>query len=136
MKKLKNFCIIINLTTFIFSIFLQGSQNFKTITMNLNEETYNFSFNYNSIIISIVSAIILIAVIGLNVLGSGLNSESVNILKKILLNYFIWALFSIYTYNIITSIQHLGNFLYWTLTILYSIAILNEIAGSNSSENY
>ena len=108
-----------------------GTQNIISTTVNMNETNYFFNFDLHKIILSVVTASVLIAIIGLNVLGSGLNDESIKIIKQVLSYYFVWLLISIFTYNVFYyAIPHLGISIYWILTLLYGIAVLLNEGGS------
>jgi len=87
-----------------------------------------YNFDLENIIISIIAVTIAIALIGINVLGTGLQNESIHIIYKVLAYYFIWAIISIFTFDIFASIPVLGTTFYMIFTILYGISILGNVS--------
>ena len=93
-----------------------------------------FTIDISNLVVAgivLLSAIILIATItGIQVLGSGLSPASVRI--YILLTGFvgIWGTLSILALDLIISIQIFGSVIYITLTLMYTIGVIQKITGS------
>lgn len=72
------------------------------------------------------------AIIGLQIVGSGLSENSV---KIILLSIFyggLWAILSLLSYNLIVAIDTFGGMIYLVLTILFAIGVANKYFGDKS----
>ncbi len=82
--------------------------------------------------IALIVAIIVVATItGIQVLGSGLNANSAKIIILITGYIGIWTSLSIVAFNLITSIEIFGSIIYISITIAYSIGVLQNISGGN-----
>ena len=85
-------------------------------------------------IIGAISIIIIIAtvgaIIGIQVLGSGLSSESVRVLIMAIAYTGIWTVLSILSFPLITSIEIFGSLIYVVLTIGYVIGIIQKFGGN------
>ncbi len=77
----------------------------------------------------IVSIIVVAGITGIQVLGSGLNPESAKIIIVITGYIGIWSALSIIAFNLITSIQIFGSIIYITLTLAYSIGVIQKLSG-------
>ncbi len=85
----------------------------------------------NSGIALIVAIIIVATITGIQVLGSGLNANSAKIIILITGYIGIWTSLSIVAFNLITSIEIFGSIIYISITIAYSIGVLQNISGGS-----
>lgn len=83
----------------------------------------------NAGIALIVAVSITATLTGIQVVGSGLNAESVRIIILITGYVGIWTSLSIIAFNLIITIEVFGSIIYITLTIGYSIGVLQKISG-------
>lgn len=110
--------------------------NGSTSTYFVEAQDLLFQIDTSSLIIAgiiLISTIIAVASItGIQVLGSGLNTQSVRVI--IIATSFIglWASLSILAFNLISRIQVFGGLIYIGITIAYSIGVIQKISGGNS----
>ena len=84
-------------------------------------------------IIGAISIIIVVAtvgaVIGIQILASGLSPESVRVLIMAIAYTGVWTVLSILSFPLITSIEIFGGLIYVILTIGYVIGIIQKLGG-------
>ncbi len=83
----------------------------------------------NAGIALIVAVSLAAALTGIQVLGSGLNTQSARIIILIVGYTGIWFSLSILAFNLIASIQVFGSIIYITITVSYAIGVLQKITG-------
>ncbi|MEJ2248194.1 MAG: hypothetical protein P8Y70_01550 [Candidatus Lokiarchaeota archaeon] len=93
------------------------------------------TFYINTVSLSGALAIIIVigvivTLIGIQVLGSGLSNTSVKALTTIIAYYGIWTTFSVLAFALILSIKVFGLLIYISLTIMYTIGIINKLTTS------
>lgn len=96
-------------------------------------ENDNFSFNLASslgIIGIIIAAMALAAIVGIRVLGSGVNTFSVSTIVLGTVFLALWGIFSYLAISMITAASLLGVFFYMFLTILYMLGVVQQFSGS------
>ena len=98
-------------------------------------EVYNTNIILNiDPIIGAIAIIIIIAtvgaLIGIQVLGSGLSSESVRVLIISIAYSGLWGVLSALSYSLIISIELFGSLIYIVLTIGFVIGIIEKIGGN------
>lgn len=72
------------------------------------------------------------AVLGIQVVGSGLSEESVKTIMSCILYGAIWGLLSVFAMPLIISIEIFGTIIYMVLLMLYVIGVIEKITGGNS----
>lgn len=75
----------------------------------------------------IAAGIILAAVVGTRILGSGVSEESVSAVWKGTMLLTVWGIFSVLSMGMITQIALLGPFFYLFLTIIYCLGVINQV---------
>ena len=94
-----------------------------------------FSIDTTSLIISgislITTVIVVAGILGVSVLGSGLNPQSSRIIVLITAYVGIWLTLSILAFNLIVSIEIFGSVIYITLTLAYAVGVVQKISGGN-----
>lgn len=92
------------------------------------EQQITFDIASSLGLIAIIGAgIILAAVVGTRILGSGVSEESVSAIWKGTLLLTIWAVFSVTAMGMIAQVAWLGPFFYLFLTILYCLGVVNQV---------
>jgi len=105
--------------------------NGTTSTYEVPQETVVFIIDPIAGGIAIIIAIgIIAAVLGVTVLGSGLNQASVRIILLIGAYTEIWILLSGLSANLIKSIEVFGVIIYIGLTLGYIIGVVQKITGA------
>jgi len=106
------------------------SSTFEVIGQNVI-----FAIDTSSLIIAGIALIITITVVagivGINVLGSGLNPQSTKIIIIITAYIGIWSTLSILAFNLINSIEIFGSVIYISLTLTYVIGVIKKLSGSD-----
>ena len=110
--------------------------NGSSTTYVVSPENIIFQIDTSSLItagIALLATIIIIATItGIQVVGSGLSPASVRIFI-ILTGYVgIWTTLSLLAFDLIFSIQVFGSVIYISLTLVYTIGVINKITGSDN----
>lgn len=88
---------------------------------------------YGAIAIFLV-IITLIAVIGLQIFGSGLSSGALKIISTVIVYMGLWLILSILSIPLISSIEGFGTLIYISLTIGYVYGVINKFTGQGGSD--
>lgn len=121
-----------NLTSGYTSQSINGTltQNGEEISLETEENEYDFAMNEAQGILAIVIAVSIIgSLIGINVLGSGLSEKTVTILYNTIFFYGLWALFSTFALEWLLIIPIGGWIIYASLTGILSFGIIKQING-------
>jgi len=116
------------------SIDVKGSQKLGGITTKWELPIGDFVIKIDPVVGLIVIFIVIIAiaaVLGIQILASGLSPESVRYIMNAILYFVIWTLLSTMCFNLIISIAIFGTLIYITLTIAYVIGVIQKIGGGN-----
>lgn len=92
---------------------------------------YNTTFGIDALTgaLSIIIGLIAVAsIVGIQVLASGISEQSVRTIIIIIGYAGIWGVFSVLAINLILSIELFGVIIYISLTILYTIGVMNKIS--------
>ena len=93
----------------------------KHLTFEIDDLTYGMS-----IFVAIITAT---ALIGIQILGSGLQDTSVRVITLIILYMGLWTLLSILGWNLLFANQIVGSIVYVFLCLFYIIGVSSKIAG-------
>jgi len=109
--------------------------NGSITTYVVETETVLFQIDTSVFIIAGIALLITLGVVagltGIQVLGSGLNSESVKIIIMLTGLTGIWFALSAICINLIASIQVFGSIIYIGLTLMYVIGVVQKLTGGN-----
>lgn len=101
-------------------------------TMDVEGYEINPEFSFQTGIIALIIVMIAVGVIaGIHVLGSGLSDTSINVIYKSVFFYSVWILLSVFGYPAINSVPVFGWILYFTLTLLFSLGVVEQIQGTS-----
>jgi len=95
---------------------------------------YDFSFGIDEgtgWIAILVGLLTLGAVVGANVLGSGLNDTSSKAVMTIIVFTGLWSFFSVFGWNLITGIATWGVIIWFGLTLMFTVGVIKQIFGGN-----
>jgi hypothetical protein len=85
--------------------------------------------NLTGAITIIVIFITLGAIIGIQVLGSGLSDTSVRTITLAIVYIGVWTSLTFLAGNLIFSIEEFGTIIYVSLTLVYAVGCIQKIAG-------
>jgi len=74
---------------------------------------------------------VIAAIIGIQILGSGLSPESVKMIMSMTMYGGMWGVLSILSYPLLNSIEMFGAVIYITLTLAYVIGIIQKLGGGS-----
>jgi len=74
---------------------------------------------------------VIAAIIGIQILGSGLSPESVKMIMSMTMYGGMWGVLSILSYPLLNSIEMFGAVIYITLTLAYVIGIIQKLGGGD-----
>lgn len=109
--------------------------NGSSTSIVVDTENVVFAIDTSSLISAgialLITIIVIASITGIQVLGSGLSTASVKIF--IILTGFvgIWTVLSLLAFNLINSIQIFGSLIYITLTLMYTIGVIQKITGND-----
>ncbi len=107
--------------------------NGSTTTFEVVAQDVLFQIDTTTLIIAGIALIVAVslaaAITGIQVLGSGINTQSAKIMILITGYTGIWASLSIISFQLIFSIEVFGSVIYITLTIGYAVGVLQKIGG-------
>lgn len=93
-----------------------------------DQQTIEFDIASSLGLVALIAAgIILAAVVGTRILGSGVSEESVSAIWKGTLLLAVWSVFSVLSMSMITAATILGPFFYLFLTIIYCLGVINQV---------
>lgn len=104
------------------SIAARAEQNY---TVNFQVAT---SYGLIALIIGIMA---LAAIVGIRVFSTGISESSANTIIKGTAYLSLWAMFSITSLGLITSIPLFGPVIYFALSGIYTLGIMQQIGGGN-----
>lgn len=84
------------------------------------------------LIVIFIVIIVIAALLGIQILASGLSPESIKFIMNAILYFAIWSLLSTLCFNLIVSIEIFGTLIYITLTIAYVIGVIQKLSGGNN----
>lgn len=109
--------------------------NGTTSTMEQQGSTAIFDVNMTGGLIALIVVLVVVgAVAGIRVLGSGLSTYSVALIHKSAVYYGLWGVFSGLSYVAFASLPIFGLFLWVGLTLIYSLGFFQTLNGSNTGE--
>jgi len=140
-------CLVILLILTLISVVLGSNFTGSTTESTINNEAIvngsssTFEIAGTDIVLNIdpvIGAIVIIiiiatlgALLGIQVLGSGISTESVRVLIIAISYTGIWGVLSALSMSLIISIEIFGSLIYVILTIGYVIGIIQKISGGN-----
>lgn len=107
-----------------------GEQIVNGTSSTLEQQGSNAIFDVNmtaGLIALIIALVVVGAVAGIRVLGSGLSNYSVQLIHKAAVYYGLWGIFSALSYVAFSSIPIFGLFLWIGLTLVYSIGFFQTL---------
>ena len=131
----------------IFSLVLGGSLSGSIIGSDLNPNlivngsTTTLEFSGDDVLFAIdptvatiavfVIIIAIVAVLGIQVLGSGLSSESIKVIMACILYGAVWGLLSVLAMPLILAIEVFGTIIYMILLIGFVVGVIESISGGS-----
>ena len=101
-------------------------------TTLINEYDFSFGIDEGTGWIAILVGLLTLgAVVGANVLGSGLNDTSSKAVMTIIVFTGLWSFFSVFGWNLITGIATWGVIIWFGLTLMFTIGVIRQIFGGN-----
>jgi len=94
--------------------------------LELDNAELSLDFNMTAGLVAVIAGAIALGLIGLNVLGSGLSDFSVKIIWNGIVFYGLWSIFSVLSFNAISSIW-LGSIFWFLLTFIYSLGVFSRM---------
>lgn len=77
----------------------------------------------------IIALSVIGGILGIQILGSGLNDSSVKIIMVAIFYGGLWAILSVLSMNLIIAIEVFGGIIYLMLTIVYAIGVVGKFFG-------
>jgi len=117
------------------SISIKGKQKLGAITTDWELPIGDFVIRIDPVqglIVIFVVIIVIAAILGIQILASGLSPESIKFIMNAILYFGIWTLLSIPCFNLIISIEIFGTLIYISLTIAYVIGVIQKLSGGNN----
>ena len=108
---------------------LIGNQTLTGEESELELEQGNLSLGFDMTVgmVSIIISAVALGLIGLNILGSGLDPQAVKIIWNGIVFYGLWAIFSVMGYNSIVSIPTFGVLFWFMMTFIYSLGVFGKM---------
>lgn len=100
--------------------------------LELEGASLSLDFTMTAGIVAIIAGAIALGLIGIKVLGSGLDSYSVKIIWNGIVFYGLWLMFSVLGYDFFASIPIVGIILWIGLTLVYSLGVFGRMGGGNN----
>lgn len=104
--------------------------NGTTTTLEFSGDDMLFAIDPTVATIGVFVIIIaIVAVLGIQVLGSGLSPESIRVIMACILYGAVWGLLSILAMPLILAIEVFGTIIYMVLLIGYIVGVIQNIVG-------
>lgn len=131
MNKLIYAPFMILLLMAIFSILIGIRQDFVdpiTFPIGHSEITFDFAYDFNQFVGASLAGIIGgLVFIGIKIIGSGLNDQTVRILSGAVLFSTLWTMTSTFSSNIIKGIPIFGVIVWSVLSVVYVVGVIVEL---------
>lgn len=111
---------------------ISGSQNLTGSVDDLEVEGYSVNIGFgaeNEIMTFVIAMVIVGAVAGITVLGSGIKEISVKIIYTSVAFFGLWLLISLFSVPSLEAIPVFGWALYFVLTLVYGLGVFQQING-------
>jgi len=95
--------------------------------LELEQGSLDLGFDMTIGLVAVIVGAIALGLIGLHVLGSGLDSNSVKLIWNGIVFYGLWLIFSVLGYNSIVSIPIFGIIFWFILTFIYSLGVFGRM---------
>jgi len=95
--------------------------------LELEQGNLNLSFDMTTGLVAIIIGAIALGLIGIKVLGSGLDPQSVKIIWNGIVFYGLWLIFSVLAYNSIITIPSFGVIFWFMITFIYSLGVFGKM---------
>jgi hypothetical protein len=104
--------------------------NGTTTTLEFSGDDMLFAIDPTVATIGVFVIIIaIVAVLGIQVLGSGLSQESIRVIMACILYGAVWGLLSLLAMPLILAIEVFGTVIYMVLLIGYIVGVIQNIVG-------
>ena len=117
------------------TIKIEGTQKLGGVSTKFEFPIGDFIIQIDPVmglIVIFIFIIVIAALIGIQILASGLSPESVRFIMLAILYFGIWSLLSTMCLNLILNIEIFGTLIYITLTIAYVIGVVQKISGGGA----
>jgi len=94
--------------------------------LELDNAELSLDFTMTTGLVAVIAGAIALGLIGIKVLGSGLDSYSIKIIWNGIVFYGLWSIFSVLAFNAISSIW-LGSIFWFLLTFIYSLGVFSRM---------
>jgi hypothetical protein len=115
-----------------------GNQTLSGTTSTLTQQNTNVAFGIDmttGLVILIVSMVIIGTVAGVRVLGSGLSNFAVVLIYKSAVYWGLWGMFSAFSITAFMSIPTFGVFIWFLLTLIYTLGFFQTLNGGGGGED-
>jgi hypothetical protein len=99
----------------------------SSFTFNILGYDLSFSLGTEGIILLIVVCGGIGAIVGVNILGSGLSTMAQAIVYKSVFYFGLWAIFSVLSVDLIFSIPIVGSVIWLVLTLFYCLGVQEQV---------
>jgi len=127
-----NFSVFMNIFMFIISLIYGANPGGFSSKVVVGTFEFNIDISWGTFIASTLVTLALIALAGLNVIGSGLASESVKIIRKVIAYLILWTYISLFSLGLFQNLDFdafpLGTLFFLVLTFFYCIGVLKSFA--------
>lgn len=130
MKEFIMFPLLVNVLFFISGIILGVVPGTVTIS---NPGGFVYIISYSTLLFSFITIGILVALLGIKVLGSGLSDASIQIINRCVVYFTLWGFLSTISFAFLYTFEVFGIIIYAVLTILYSIGVFVGIGDMDTS---
>ena len=133
-EKAGNFALFFNFCLTILVVIFSWSDNPNSrIEFNIPVEVpyYDataFSFDSTTIIITIIVILLVIpGLLGVQILGSGLQDSSVKFMTAVLTKALVYMLLSLFSYSVLILLGAFGQIIFWLITFLFSLGLAESM---------
>jgi len=105
----------------------------KWDNIDLDLDTKTMEFNVSDLeagLIILTTIMIVVAIMGINILASGLTGQATHILTVLIFYIGIWSILSILSWNLIFSNEIIGTILYVFFIVFFVIGVGNMLTTS------
>ncbi len=111
----------------------EGNQTLNEEESQLRQEAADAAFTVNMTagFIALIIGLVAVGVVaGIHVLGSGLDTYSVQLIHKATVYYGLWGVFSALALTGLITIPFFGAFFWLGITLVYSLGFFQSLGGS------
>lgn len=129
-KSIANFTLFLNIFSMFYVMLTDETPESFTVNFKVGSIPIAFEISLVGIAFAIAVPLIVAALTGTQVLGSGMNETSTSTIVRIVAFFTIYIVMSFFTMTFLAILQEIGQLLYLALTVIYVLNFASKMEES------